>query len=130
MLQKFARLSVWMLSLVFVLLSATLLCGAQQMGTDKTSSQQTVTGCLQKGGEPVGFFIVSADGTHWELYPNPQVALANHVGHTVTVKGSLAKRSPAQEEKSQTYEKAEMTAKGHHDLQVSSVKMVSETCSK
>jgi len=42
----------------------------------------------------------------------------------------VAKRSPEQEEKSQPYEKKEITGKEHADLNVSRLKMVSETCSK
>ena len=130
MIHKLARPSAWMLPLLFAGLSAVLLYGAPQTGGDNMSSKQTVTGCLQKGGESVGFFIISADGTHWELYANAKISLAEHVGHTVTLTGSIAKRSPAQEEKSQPYEKKEIGAGAHHDLQVSSLKMVSETCSK
>ena len=130
MIQKIARTSAWMLPVLFAVLSAGLLYGAPQTGSDKMSSIQTVTGCVQKGSEPVGFFIVSADGTHWELYPSGKVSFADHVGHTVTVTGPIAKRTPAQEEKSQPYEKKEIGTSAHHDLQVSSLKMISETCSK
>ena len=122
MVQKLA----WLL--LFVALSAASLYGAPQMGGDKDSVTKTVTGCLQKGTEPVGFFVISTEGKHWELYPNSDVALADHVGHTVTVTGTVAHRSAAQEEKSQPHEKKEMGDRKHADLQVSSVKMVSETC--
>jgi len=130
MIQKLAKPSAWILPVLFAVLSTVLLYGAPQMSNDKMSPSQTVTGCLQKGGEPVGFFIISKDNTHWELYPNEKVSLADHVGHTVTVTGSILKRTPAQEEKSQPYEKKEMGTGAHHDLQVSSLQMVSETCSK
>jgi len=129
--RKLARFSTCALMTLFMGLSATLY-GAPQMGNDKASgeSQQTVTGCLQKGVEPVGFFVVGADNKHWELYSGKEVSLVDHVGHTVTVTGSLAKRTPKQEEKSQPSEKKEIGAREHSDLQVSSLKMVSETCSK
>jgi hypothetical protein len=117
-------------TLILVGLSATLLYGAPQMGNDKASTEQIVTGCLQKGLEPVGFFIIGADNKHWELYSGKEVSLADHVGHTVSVKGSVATRSAQQEEKSQPNEKKETGAREHSDLQVSSLKMVSETCSK
>jgi hypothetical protein len=115
--------------ILFVSLTATLMYAAAA-ADEKAGASQTVTGCLQKGLENKGFFLLTADGQHWELYPSSKVSLADHVGHTVTVTGTVAKRSPAQEEKSQPYEKKEITGKGHADLQVSSVKMVSETCSK
>jgi len=130
MTQKVARFYAWMLPVLLAVLSVTSLDAAPQAGSEKMASPLTVTGCLQKGVEPVGFFILSADGTHWELYPEGKVSLAEHVGHTVTVTGSIIKRTPAQEEKSQPYEKKEIGKAMHHDLQVSSLKMVSETCSK
>ena len=131
MIRKFAGLSASMIIILFVGMNATLLYGAPQMGNDKasTESEQTVTGCLQKGVEPVGFFIIGVGDKHWELYSGKEVSLADHVGHTVTVTGSVAKRSAKQEEKSQPNEKKETGAREHSDLQVSSLKMVSETCS-
>jgi hypothetical protein len=130
--RKLAGLSARTLAVLVVGLSAALLYGAAQMDSPKASagSEQTVTGCLQKGVEPVGFFILGADNKHWELYSGKEVSLADHVGHTVTVTGSVAHRSAAQEEKSQPSEKKEIGARKHGDLQVSSLKMVSETCGK
>ena len=122
MIQKLAWLAL------FVGLSSVLLYGAPQMTGEKAPATQTVTGCLQKGTEPVGFFLISTDNKHWELYSNKDVALADHVGHTVTVTGTLAHRSKAQEDKSQPHEQKEMAGRQHDDLQVSSVKMVSTTC--
>jgi hypothetical protein len=132
MIQKLSRLSACALIVLFVGLGAALLYGAPQMGNDKApaDSVQTVTGCLQKGAEPVGFFVIGADNKHWELYSGKEVSLADHVGHTVTVTGSLAKRSAKQEEKSQPNEKKETGTREHSDLQVTSLKMVSETCAK
>src|SRR2546423_1385395 len=99
----------WLTAALFAVLSVTLLYGAPQMDKDKMGAEQTVTGCLQKGLEPGGFYIITADGKHWELYQkNSDVALADHVGHTVAVTGSTLQRSAAQEEKSQPYEKKEM----------------------
>jgi len=113
---------------LFVGLSSVLLYGAPQMAGDKAAATQTATGCLQKGSEAGGFFLISTDDKHWELYSNPDVSLADHVGHTVTVTGTVAHRSKAQEEKSQPSEQKEIGKKQHGDLQVSSVKMVSATC--
>lgn len=124
MVQKLAGL------VLFVGLSSVLLYGSPQMADEKASGTQTVTGCLQKGTESGGFFLISTEDKHWELYPNSDVALADHVGHTVTLTGTVAKRSKAQEEKSTPNENKEKGAKQHADLQVSSVKMVSATCSK
>ncbi len=100
------------------------------MADEKAPATQAVTGCLQKGNEPGGFFLISTDNKHWELYTNPGVSLTDHVGHTIAVTGTLAHRSKAQEEKRQPYEIKEIGGRQHDDLQVSSVKMVSATCSK
>lgn len=124
MIQKLA----WLVLLMGV--SSVLLYGAPQMADDKASATQTVTGCLQKGTETGGFFLISTDNKHWELYGDSGVSLADHVGHTITVTGTVAHRSKAQEEKSQPSEQKEMSGKQHDDLQVSSVKMVSTSCSK
>lgn len=124
MIQKLA----WLV--LFVGLTSVLLYGAPQMADEKASATQTVTGCLQKGVESVGFFIIAPDNKHWELYSGKEISLADHVGHTVTVTGSVAHRSPKQEQKSQPNEKKETGAREHSDLQVSGLKMVSQTCSK
>jgi len=123
MIQKLALL------VLFVGVSSVLLYGAPQAAGEKPATQ-TITGCLQKGTEAGGFFLISTEGKHWELYSDKGVALADHVGHTVAVTGTLANRTKAQEEKSQPHEQKEMAGRPHNDLQVSSVKMVSTTCSK
>jgi hypothetical protein len=121
MLQKITLLAV------FMGLSSVLMFSAPQMANENAA--QTITGCLQKGTEDYGgFFLLSTDNKHWELYPTSDVALADHVGHTVTVTGTVTHRSKAQEEKSQPSEQKEISGKKHADLQVTSVKMVSESC--
>lgn len=132
MIRKLAKLFACTVLVLFVGLNAASLYAAPQMANDKTPAapEQTVTGCLQKGVEPVGFFIIGANNKHWELYSGKEVTLADHVGHTVTVTGAVAHRSPEQEQKSQPSEKKEIGGRQHADLQVSSLKMVSETCSK
>ena len=124
MIQKLA----WLVLLMGV--SSVLLYGAPQMADAKAAGTQTVTGCLQKGTETGGFFLISTDNKHWELYGDSGVSLADHVGHTITATGTVAHRSKAQEEKSQPSEQKEMSGKQHDDLQVSSVKMVSTSCNK
>ena|ERR1700722_2270856 len=124
MIQKLA----WVV--LFVGLSSILLYGSPQMADEKAPGTQTVTGCLQKGTEAGGFFLSGTDDKDWELYSNSHVSLADQIGHTVAVTGTVVKRSKSQEEKSQPHENKEQGGKHHADLQVSSVKMVSATCSK
>ena len=94
----------------------------------QTAATQTVTGCLQKGLESQGFFVIAANGQHWELYPQKNVSLAEHVGQSVSVTGTLLKRSSQQEEKSQPYEKKEITGPKHADLEVFTVKVTGQSC--
>ncbi len=131
MLRKFARLSLWMVPIIFVGLTAASMYGAAQMADEKTPATQVVTGCLQKGLEPGGFFLIAANNQHLELYQDGKISLADHVGQTVAVTGIFnPNRSAAQEEKSQPYEKKETGERRHGDFEVSSLKVVSETCSK
>jgi hypothetical protein len=122
MIQKLA----W--AILLLGLSSTLLYAAPQMSHEKDSAMQTVTGCLQKGEEPGGMYVISTEDKHWELYPAKDVSLAEHVGHTVTVSGTEAHRSAAQEKKSQPHEKSEMGSKEHADLNVTKIEHVSDTC--
>jgi len=131
MMQKLARLSAWMVLILFVSLGPASLYSAAQTADEKagkaSAGKQSVTGCLQKGDEPGGFTITGDDGKVWELH-SKKVQLADHVGHTVTVTGSAASRSKAQEEKIEANEKKEAGGKEHGDLRVSSLKMVSDSC--
>lgn len=121
------KLSVWMIPVLLTALSSSWVLLSAQTPADK-SATQTVTGCLQKGLENKGFFVVAENGQHWELYPEKNVALADDVGKKVTVTGTVAKRSTEQEEKSQPYEKKEITGTKHADLHVVTVKVVADTC--
>ena len=50
---------------------------------------RTVTGCLAKGDSGKEFVLNGKDGSTWNL-KSDQVALVEHVGHTVTVKGVVS----------------------------------------
>jgi hypothetical protein len=121
------KFSLWMIPVLLTSLSTSWVLLSAQAPADK-SATQTVTGCLQKGLESKGFFVVSENGQHWELYPEKNVALAAQVGKKVTVTGTVANRSTEQEEKSQPYEKKEITGTKHADLRVLNVKVVSQSC--
>jgi hypothetical protein len=134
MMQKLVRLSGLVVPIVYLSLCPASLYAVPQMGDMKADqgsagSSQSVTGCLQKGDEAGGFTIAGEDGKVWELH-SKKVQLASHVGHTVTVTGSAGNRSTAEEQKTEDSEKKEAGEKEHGDLQVGSLKMVSDTCSK
>ena len=56
------RFSLWLISLLVL-----ILCPPAVQAQDSTGNTNSVTGCLQKGIEPGGFFIAGEDGTVWEL---------------------------------------------------------------
>ena len=126
MLKRVAISSVWIVLVTLVVMTASVPAAAQTAG----NASQTVTGCLQNGSESGGFFLATGDNYHWELYSTGTVSLAEHVGQTVTLTGTSPHRTDAQEQVSQPVEKKEAGARKHGDLQVSSLKVVSATCSK
>jgi hypothetical protein len=101
------------------------LCPAAVLAQENTSQPHSVTGCLQKGVEPGGFFILGEDGTMWELSGKVDAA---HAGHKVTVNGHVLYRSKTEEAKFADYEKQEAKGKPYADFQVTSLKMVSDSC--
>jgi SH3 domain-containing YSC84-like protein 1 len=97
-----------------------------------TRHMETVTGCLQKGDEPGEFSIIGKDGETWGLH-STNVKLDKHLGHTVTVAGSRTHESKAQEkaeEKKEGQVEKASSKEEYADLSVTSLHMVSETCSK
>jgi hypothetical protein len=93
-----------------------------------------VTGCLQKGDEENEFVITDKAGKKYEI-TSKSVALADHVGHTVTVKGTTVAKEKgekeAAEEKGEKGEKAEAEEAKEHEgghLKVTSLTMVSPKC--
>ena len=92
------------------------------------AAETTVTGCLQKGDEPGAVSIIGEDGRNWELH-STSVKLDEHIGHKVTVTGTVTRESKAQEKKEGQVEKA-AGKEEYGDLRISSLKMLSKTCSK
>jgi len=90
---------------------------------------RTVTGCLAKGDKE--FVLNGKDGSTWNLNSD-QVALADHVGHTVTVKGVVSNVTMhnMKEEAKDTVAGAGVKKDNseHGDMQVASLKMVSSSC--
>jgi len=114
-----------------------LLVAAGSSAQDTTSSgksksaDRTVTGCLAKGDGAKDFVLNAKDGSSWNL-KSDQVALADHVGHTVMVKGVVSNVTMhnMKEEAKDAASGAGMKKDNaeHGDLQVASLKMVSSSC--
>jgi hypothetical protein len=132
MAPKITRFSL-SLALVSVCLMALITQGVANGGQatsakSKTAPEMaTATGCVQKGVETGGYFLTADDGKVWEL-SSRTVKLDKHVGHKVTVSGTEVHRSKTAEAKMETHEKQEAAGKAYADLQVTSLKMVSESC--
>ena len=116
---------------LFILLAFVLALVAY--GTPRASAQEktaggktTVTGCLQKGDEPGEYSITGEDGKTYGLRSRA-VKLSEHLGHKVTVTGTLRAES-AEKEKGEAaeHEKKEATEAG--DIRVAGLKMVSDKC--
>ena len=135
MSHKIARLSYWVIPILFVSLCPLSLIAQesaaqekQEQKAAKSGKTQTVTGCLQKGDEANEFSLVGDDGKTWGLR-GTRVKLDTHIGHKVTVTGTAAHESKAEEKKEGQMEKASGKEE-IGDLNVTSLKMVSESCSK
>lgn len=97
----------------------------------KTGDTKTVTGCLSQGAKAGHFRIAADDGNTYGLRSS-SVKLADHVGHTVTITGTVAQRKPSQNS-------GDMNSNGEQQgqdkmqlvlLDVSQLAMVSDSCKK
>ena len=85
-----------------------------------------VTGCLSQGDSAKEFVLKGSDGSTWEVQSD-KIALAEHVGHTVTATGVVSNASMhnMKEDAKQTVDK---DSAEHGSLTVTAVKMVSDSC--
>lgn len=116
------RLLGLILGLVFITCAFLLPAAAQKHS--KKAGSVSVTGCLQKGDEANEFSITGSDGKVYGLRSS-SVKLADHVGHTVTVSGKLKPEGKDEDEAAEDKENGQKEA---GDIQVSKLKMVSESC--
>jgi hypothetical protein len=133
MSHKIAKLVFWLIPILCLSLCPIALAQGtapekQEKKADKSAHTQSVTGCLQKGDEPGEFSITAEDGKTWGLR-STSVKLDEHLGHKVTVTGSTTHETKAEEKKEGQVENAASKAE-YADLTVTSLKMVSESCSK
>jgi hypothetical protein len=112
-------------SLSLIVLLFLGLCAVAVQAQANQNETHSVTGCLQKGVEPGGFFIPGEDGTMWELSGKIN---APDVGYKVTVNGHVLHRSAAEEAKFADYEKQEAKGKPYADFQVTKSKRVGDSC--
>jgi len=94
---------------------------------------RTITGCLSQGDDKDEFLLTGKNGSTWEVRSDA-VSLAEHVGHTVTATGTVraaAMHNMKEDAKDAAHDagmKDKNTEHGH--LQITDVKMVSDSCTK
>jgi hypothetical protein len=99
-------------------------------GKDKADVRD-VTGCLSKGDDAKEFLLTGTDGSTWEVRSS-KVALAEHVGHTVTATGVVSNatahnmKEDAKDAAKDSGMKKSDTEHGH--MKITDVKMVSDSC--
>ncbi len=115
-----------------LLLCVILACFSAPLSLAKDKADvRDITGCLSKGDDANEFLLTGTDGSTWEVRSS-KVALADHVGHTVTATGvvSNATMHNMKEDAKGAAKDSGMTKSDneHGHLKVTAVKMVSESC--
>ena len=128
MSHNIAKLAFWLIPMLCLSLYPVALIAQTAAPEKKAEKSQTVTGCLQKGDEAGEFSIKGDDGKTWGLR-STSVKLDEHIGHKVTVTGSTTHETKAEEKKEGQVQNAGSKTE-YADLTVTSLKMVSESCSK
>ena len=115
------------MKLVFCVILAACTFGVAKEKADV----RDVTGCLAKGDSAKEFMLTGNDGSTWEVRSS-KVALAEHIGHTVTATGVVS-NATAHNMKEDAKDAAKdsgmkKTDAEHGHLTVTEVKMVSDSC--
>ena len=122
-MQKLVRLFAL---LVFALAVGVYVSPDASAQEKSAGGKATVTGCLQKGDEPGEYSITGEDGKTYGLR-SKAVNLSQHLGHKVTITGTLRAES-AEKEKGEAAEHEKKEAAEAGDIRVTDLKMVSDTC--
>jgi hypothetical protein len=101
----------------------------QNETSEKSAKVRKITGCVSKGDSENEFTITTAGGNTWEVKTNDAVNLTDHVGHTVTVTGTVS-NATAHGAKEKAKEKTMDNPNEHGHLTPTAMKMVSESCKK
>src|SRR6202158_4856438 len=128
MSHKIAKLASWLIPILGLSLSPVALIAQTAAAEKKAEKSQTVTGCLQKGDEAGEFSLKGDDGKTWGLR-STRGKLDQHIGHQVTATGSTHHETKEEEKKEGQVENAGSKTE-YADLTVTSLKMVSASCSK
>jgi hypothetical protein len=119
-------LGLFALSGLALLPAAGFASTTRQDRDDDRDKVREVTGCLQKEGD--NYELMADNGSTWEL-KGDKANLADHVGHTVRVKGTVD-HEKMHNAKEKAKEKTQDNPNEHGHLTVTDVRMVSRSCSK
>jgi hypothetical protein len=113
------------------LLLCVILAGCTFGFAKEKADVRDITGCLSKGDSANEFLLTGNDGSTWEVRSS-KVALAEHVGHTVTATGVVSNAAMHNmKEDAKDAAKDSGMAKSdseHGHLKITHVKMVSDSC--
>src|SRR4029077_7024501 len=101
----------------------------QNETSDKSAKVRKITGCVTKGDSENEYQITTAGGNTWEVKTNDAVDLGGHVGHTVTLTGTV-NNADLHGAKEKAKEKTMDNPNEHGHLTPTAMKMVSEGCKK
>jgi hypothetical protein len=123
-----------LLCLIVVCAGSVWASAQDAAGTAKGKEHtRSITGCLSQGDDKDEFLLTGKNGSTWEVRSDA-VSLAEHVGHTVTATGTVraAAMHNMKEDAKDAAHDAGMKDKNkeHGHLQITDVKMVSDSCSK
>ena len=92
----------------------------------KGAKEHSLTGCLSEGTEP-GTYVLT-HGKHKTMVTGSD-ELKSHVGHEVKLTGTMEKGAMAEANESATTEaKEKKSGKEEHELKVSNIQHISDTC--
>jgi hypothetical protein len=115
------------------LLLCVILAGCTFGFATEKADVRDITGCLSKGDGAHEFLLTGNDGSTWEVRSS-KVALAEHVGHTVTATGvvSNARMHNMKEDAKEAAKDSGMKKSDaeHGHMKITDVKMVSDSCQK
>ena|SRR5258708_5410768 len=128
------RVNRLLMCLILAGLTASWTTAQNQTSDSKSKADvRTVTGCLTKGDSADEFLLTGNDGSTWEARSSKSgVALASHVGHTISATGVVS-NATAHNLKEDTKDAAKDTGMKknnteHGHLKITDVHMVSESC--
>jgi hypothetical protein len=110
------------LKIAMVAVAIMTILGIANGQDDPDDSTQRVTGCVRKAPEANHYRLLDDNGKLWNLQ-SKNVSFAEHVGHLVTVSGTIPQKSRDDNDKAGD-------TSPQNDLMVTKLEMVRDTCTQ